>query len=72
MTADYEYSRSNTDKLSLPVQTQLPEELETFSPLFIAFLESSLNFQQFEEKDEPHGSSIPEVIHSERRIYLHT
>ena len=51
---------------------QIHEKLETFSPFFIAFLESSSNFQQFEQKDEPHGANIPDVIHSERRIYLHT
>ena len=72
LTADYEYSRSNTDNLPLPVQMQLPEKKETFSPSFIPFLESSLNVQQFGKKDEFHGPSIPEVIHSERRVCLHT
>ena len=72
MTSDYEYSRSNTDKLRLPLQMQLPEKLETFSRFFIAFLESSLNFQQFEEKSERHGPNISEVIHFDRRVYLHT
>ena len=51
---------------------QIPEKLETFFRFFIAILESSLTFQQFEKKDEPHGSSIPEVIHSEWRVDLHT
>ena len=71
LTADDEYSRSNTDKLPLPVQMQIHEKLETFSPFFIAFLESSSNFQQFEQKDETDGPNIPEHIHSKRRIYLH-
>ena len=31
LTANYEYSRSNTDNLPLPVQMQLSEKLETFS-----------------------------------------
>ena len=70
LTADYEYSRSNVDKLPLPVQMELPGKLEIFSCFFIAFLESTLNFQHFEEKHEPHGSSIFEVIHSQRRVYL--
>ena len=47
LTANYEYSRSNTDNLPLPVQMQLSEKLETF---FIAFLESALNFEHFEKK----------------------
>ena len=37
---------------------------------FIAFLESTLNFEHFEKKDEPHSSSIYEVTDSERRAYL--
>ena len=50
LTANYEYSRSNTDNLPLPVQMQLSEKLETFSGFFIAFLESALNFEHFEKK----------------------
>ena len=29
---------------------QLSEKLETFSPFFIAFFESALNFEHFEKK----------------------
>ena len=50
LTANYEYSRSNTDNLPLAVQMQLSQKLETFSPFFIAFLESALNFEHFEKK----------------------
>ena len=32
LTANYEYSRNNTDDLPLPVQMQLSEKLKTFSP----------------------------------------
>ena len=49
-TANYEYSRSNTDNLPLPVQIQLSEKLKIFSPFFIAFFESALNFEHFEKK----------------------
>ena len=71
MIADYEYSRSNTDKLQLPIKKQLPEKLEIFSRFLIEFLEFALNFEHFEKKDEPHGSSISEVTESQRRVYLH-
>ena len=60
MTTNYEYSRSNRENLPLPIQMQF----------FIAFLESTLNFEDFEIKNEPHSSSISEVIDSERRAYL--
>ena len=56
LTANYEYSRSNTDNLLLPVQMQLSEKLEAFSGFFIAFSgffiafsESALNFEHFEK-----------------------
>ena len=71
MAADYEFSGSNRDNLPLPIQIQSFEKLETFSPFFIAFLESALNFEQFEQKSEPHGSSISEVIDSQILVYLH-
>ena len=50
LTANYEYSRSNTDNFPLPVQMQLSEKLQTFSRFFIAFFESALNFEHFEKK----------------------
>ena len=50
LTANYEYSRSNADNLPLPVQIQLSAKPETFSPFFIAFLKSALNFEHFEKK----------------------
>ena len=60
------YSRSNTDKLPLPVQMQLTGKLGTFSTFFSAILEFALNFDHFQIKDEPHGYSISEVIDSQR------
>ena len=49
---------------------QLSEKLKSFSQFFIALLESSLNFEHFEKKDEPHSSIISEVIDFQRRAYL--
>ena len=69
LTANYEYSRNNTDDLPLPVQMQLSGKLKTFSPFFIVFFESALNFKHFEKKNQPHSSSISEVIFSQRRVY---
>ena len=71
LTVNCENSRSNADNLPIPVQMQLSEKLQTFLRIFIAFLESALNFEHFEKKNEPHGSSIFEVIESQRRVYLH-
>ena len=48
---------------------QLTGKLQKFSLFFIAFLEYSLNCEQFEKKSEPHDLSISEAIHSQRRFY---
>ena len=69
LTAIYEYSRINRENLPLRIQMQLSEKPKIFSRFFIAFLESTLNLEHF-EKNEPHSSSISEVIDSERRAYL--
>ena len=73
LTASHEYSGSNKDNLPLPVQMQLPEKLQKIFQIFIAFLESALNFEHFEhqKQNESHGSSISEVIDSQIRVYFH-
>ena len=71
LTADYEYSRSNRENLPLPIQMQLFKKPKTFCCIFIAFLESTLNFEYFEKKKKKsHSLSISEIIDSERRGYL--
>ena len=70
MTADYEYSRSNRENLPLPIEMQLSEKPKTRCCNFIAVLEFTLNFEQFEEKNQPHSLSISETTDSERRDYL--
>ena len=70
LTADHEYSCSNTDQLPLPVQMQLLKKLKLFSWFFIGFSESQLNFEQFEKEDKPHSSIIFEIINSQRGVYL--
>ena len=70
MTADYKYSGSNRKNLLLPIQMQLSKKPKWFCSIFIAFLESTLNFEHFERKNEPHSLSISETIDSKRRGYL--
>ena len=50
LTANYEYSRSNSENLPLPIEMQLSEKSKIFSKFFIGFLESTLNFENFEKK----------------------
>ena len=72
MTANYEYSPSNGEKLQLPIQIKLSKKRPTFCGTFFAFLELKLNFQWSEKKNEPHRSSSSKVIDSERCTYLNT
>ena len=49
---------------------QLSDKVNTFCQFFKVFLGSTLNFEHFETKNEPHSSSISEIIDSKRRAYL--
>ena len=49
---------------------KLSEKLATFFRFFIAFFLSHLNFELFEKKNQPHSSTLSEVIDSQRRVYL--
>ena len=70
LTANYEYSRSNREDLPLPIQVKLSKKPLMFCDSFFQILQSTLNFECSEKKNEPHRSSISEVIHSERCAYL--
>ena len=70
LTANYEYSRSNRENLPLQIQIKLSKKPLIFCCSFFAFLESTLNFQCSEKKNEPHRSSISEFIDSKRCAYL--
>ena len=50
LTSNYEYSCSNRENLLLPIHMKLSEKSKTFPPIFIAFLESALNFKLLEKK----------------------
>ena len=50
------------------MQTSL--KLKTCARFFIAFLNSTLNLEYFETKDQSHSLSITEIIHSETGSYL--
>ena len=74
-TGNYEYGRSNEEKLPLPIQIKLSKKLQTFCHLFFAFFLSTWNFQFSEKKkkkkkNEPQRSNVPEVIDSKICAYL--
>ena len=48
----------NRDNLTQPIQIQLSQKLKTFSPFFSAFSKSTVNFEHFQKKDDPHSLFI--------------
>ena len=55
LTADDKYSLLNRDNLMPPIRTQLSQKQEAFPQFFLAFSKSTLNFEHFQIKDDPHS-----------------
>ena len=53
LTADDKYSPLNRDNLAQPIRTQLSQVQQAFLQFFLAFSESTLNFEHFKKKDDP-------------------
>ena len=67
LTADDKYSLLNRDNLTQPIWTELSKKQTAFSQLLVAFWKSTLNFEHFRKKDDPHSRFISEMTHSEKR-----
>ena len=67
MTADDQYSLPNRDNLTQPIRTQLSQKQKAFSQFFLAFSESTLNFEHLQKKDDLHSRFISEITNSEKR-----
>ena len=55
MTADDKYSFVNRDNLTQQIRTQLSQKQKAFSRFFVSFSKSTLNFEIFPKKDDPHS-----------------
>ena len=66
LTADDKYSLLNRDSLTQSIQTLLSQKQKTFSRIFSSFLKSTLNFEHFQKKDDPHSRCISEITVSEK------
>ena len=66
MTADDKYSLPNRDNLTQSIQTLLSQKPKTFSQFFSSFLKSTLNFEHFQKKDDPHSQCISEIEDSKK------
>ena len=70
LPADYKYSLLNRDNLTQPNQILLPQKQKTFSVFLSAFLKSTLNFANFQTKDDPHSRCISQITVSEKSGYI--
>ena len=70
LSAEYKYSRFNMQTFAQEVQTPLSWKQKTFSGVFIAFLESTWNGENFQKKGESSSLSISKIIDSKKGGYL--
>ena len=70
ITAVYNYIRQNLENLRQQVQTQISLKPKTFSGFFIALMNSTLNLEYFEKKDQSHSLSITEINNCKTSSYL--
>ena len=66
LTADGKYRVQYCQNLQLPIQNQLCGKRTTFSEFFVSFVESTLNFKHFEEKDDRHSYCISQTTDCEK------
>ena len=55
LTADDKYFLLNRDNLTQQNRTQLSQKQKAFSQFFLAFSKYTLNFADFEKRDDPHS-----------------
>ena len=55
LTADDKYSLLNRDNLTQQNRMQLSQKQKAFSQFFLAFSKYTLNFEDFEKRDDPHS-----------------
>ena len=67
LTADDKYSLLNRDNLKQPIRTKLSQKQKPVSQFFFQFSKSTLKFEHFQKKDDPHTPFIFEITHSEKR-----
>ena len=70
LTADDKYSLLNRDNLTQPIQILLYQKPNTFYEFFSEFLKSTLNFEHFQKKDDPHSRCISDITVSEKGDYI--
>ena len=72
MSPDDKYSLLNRDNLMQRIQMQLSQKHNAVLQIFFAVSKSTLNFEHFQKKDDPHYWCISQITHTEKRgeIYV--
>ena len=68
LATDEKYPVLNKRSLTIATQIQLYEKRKTFSQFLAAFLKSTLNFEHFQKKDDPHRLCIFELTDFENVV----
>ena len=66
MTPGDKYSVLNRDNFIQPIQILISQKEKTFSQLISAFLNSELNSEHLQKKDDPHSRCISEIMDSKK------
>ena len=66
LAANDKYPVLDCVNMSSPIQMQLSLKPTFFSDFFVPFLESTSDFEHFEQKEYPHGNFILEITDCER------
>ena len=66
LSDDEKYSLLYRANLTRPIQILLSQKPKTFSQFFSAFSKSTLNFEDFQKKDQPHSRIISQITVSEK------
>ena len=66
LTDDEKYSLLYRENLTQPIQLLLSQKRKTLSQFFSAFLKSTLNFEDFQKKDDPLSRCISQITVSEK------
>ena len=66
LTNDDRYCLLYRDNLTQPIQIILSKKEKTFSQFFSAFFKSTLNFDYFQQNDDPHSRCISQITVSKK------
>ena len=66
LTDDERYFLLYRENLIQPIQILLSEKRKTLSKFLSAFLKSTLNFEHFQKKDDPHSPCISQMTVSKK------